>query len=193
VSAYWARRGRGRKAVKPAPADSKVDKWNRWIEGEIRAEVLRMHHHRAVYRRVGEIASSREPKLPDSLFFPYLADTYGTSQAAAIRRQAEVSVRVISLGRLLAEIRAEPERLSRQRFVGPWDADDQERGQESFSRHFAGDVGEHLDPKIVAEDASRLKEELRGPSITSVGTWHTLIRTDSRNCSRSPNYTRRST
>jgi AbiU2 len=162
VSAYWAPRDPRRKAVKPAPADSRVDKWNRWIEGEVKAEVLRMHHYRAVYRRVLEIVNSREPKLPDSLFFQFLANTYGASQAAAIRRQAEFSPRVISLGKLLAEIQAEPERLSRQRFVGPWDADQQDRGHESFSRHFAGDVGEHLDPKIVAEDASRLKDEAQG-------------------------------
>jgi AbiU2 len=145
--------------VKPAPADSKVDKWIRWIEGPIKSEVLTMHHHRAVFQRVGEIVNGREPKLPDSLFFPFLANTYGTSQAAAIRRQAESSPRVISLGRLLAEIHEEPERLSRQRFVGPWDAGDQERGERSFSEHFAGDVGDHVDPKIVEVDASRLRDE----------------------------------
>jgi AbiU2 len=157
VSTHWL--PPGRKSVVPAPADSKVDKWNRWIEGEIRAEVLAMHHQRAVYRRVGEIVNSREPKLPDSLFFPFLANTYAITQATAIRRQAEQSSRVISLGTLLAEIQEEPERLSRQRFVGPWDAEDQKRGQESFSEHFAGDVGDHLDPKIVEADAVRLRDE----------------------------------
>lgn len=145
--------------LKPAKPDSKVEKWTRWIEGEIKAEVLTMHHHQAVYRRVAEIVNTREAELPPSLFFDYLRDTYATSQAAAIRRQAERSARVVSLGRLLGEIEAEPQRLTRQRFVGRWSAHEQPRGHKSFSNHFAGDVGDHLDPKIVRADLARLEAE----------------------------------
>jgi hypothetical protein len=147
------------KVLKPAKQDSKVEKWTRWIEGEIKGEVLTMHHHQAVYRRVAEIVNAREPKLPGSLFFDYFRDTYATSQSAAVRRQAEPSPRVVSLRRLLDEIAAEPERLSRQRFVGAWPPEDQRRGNETFLERFAGDVGDHLDPKPVVADIERLVSE----------------------------------
>ncbi len=149
------------KVLKPTKQDSKIDLWTRWIEGTIRNEVLTMHHHQAVYSQVAEIVNTREPKLPDSLFFDYLRGTYATSQAAAIRRQAEQNSRVLSLGRLLSEIKAEPERLTRQRFVGAWPPEDQRRGHETFSGYFAGDVGDNLDPEIVGHDIARLKMEAK--------------------------------
>ena len=152
-----AGRSKPDKVLKPAKPDSKVDKWHGWIEGQIKAEVQNIHHHQAIYRRVAEIVNGREPKLPGSLYFDYLRDTYATSQAAAVRRQAEQSTRVVSLRRLLGEIAAEPERLTRQRFVGPWPPHDQERGHETFTERFAGDVGDHLDPQIVTADIERVE------------------------------------
>jgi hypothetical protein len=149
------------KVLKPAKPDSKVEKWTRWIEGEIKGEVLTMHHHQAVFQRVSEIVNTREPKLPGSLFFDYFRDTYATSQAAAIRRQAEQSQRVVSLGRLLPEIAAGPERLTRRRFVGAWPPEEQPRGSDTFSERFAGDLGDHLDPKPVAADIERLEAEAK--------------------------------
>ncbi len=149
------------KVLKPAKPDSKIEMWTRWIEGTIRSEVLTMHHHQAVYRRVAEIVNTREPKLPDSLFFDYLRDTYATSQAVAIRRQAEQNSCVVSLGRLLGEIKAGPERFTLQRFVGAWPPEDQRRGHEKFSGHFAGEVGDNLDPKIVAHDIALLEAKAK--------------------------------
>jgi hypothetical protein len=102
-----------------------------------------------------------EPKLPGSLFFDFLRDTYATNQAAAIRRQAERSSRVVSLGRLLREIEAGHERLTRQRFVGAWPREDQPRGHETFTKHFAGTIGDHLDSEIVAADISRLETDAK--------------------------------
>lgn len=150
-----------KEVLKPAKPDSKVEKWTRWIDGQIQAEILNMHHQQAVYRRVAEIVNTREPKLPGSLYFDYLRDTYATSQAAAVRRQAEQSSRVVSLRRLLDEIAAEPERLTRQRFVGAWPPEDQARGHETFTNRFAGDVGDQLDPQIVAGDIERVETEAK--------------------------------
>ena len=118
-----------------------------------------MHLHRAIYLRVAEIVNRREPVLPGSVFFEFFTDTYATTQATAIRRQAERGSRVASLGTLLGEIQAEPERCSRRRFVGAWPPDDQPRGQQTYSVNFAGSAGDHIDPAIVAKDAARLQED----------------------------------
>jgi hypothetical protein len=46
--------------------DSRIEKWQRLYEERIRPEVLAMHHHRAVFRKVTEIADNNED-LPESL------------------------------------------------------------------------------------------------------------------------------
>jgi hypothetical protein len=71
-----------------------------------------MHWHRAVYREVGEIVRAND-NLPPSGFFTFLASTYASSQAVAVRRQSETSSRVVSLGRLLTEIAEDAGRLTR--------------------------------------------------------------------------------
>jgi hypothetical protein len=147
------------KAVKSPKPDSKVEKWLGWLEEKIRPEVLTIYWRRHVYRTVADITSSRKPHLPASHFFDYLRDTYAITQAVAVRRQAERSSRVISLGTLLAEVAAEPERMTRERFVSQYDADDQGRGDEAFTEHFGGHVADHLDPALVSADIDRLKVE----------------------------------
>lgn len=180
MEGHWIDSGRPtpEKVLTPAKPDSKVEKWTRWIEGAIKNEVLTMHHHQAVFRRVAEIVNTREPKLPGSLFFDYLRGTYATSQAAAIRRLVEPSPRVVSLGRLLNEIAAEPERFTRRRFVGVWPPEDQRRGHETFSEHFAGSIGDHLDPAIVAADIARLETDAK--KVVEHVDQYALMRTRSR-------------
>ena len=60
-------------------------------------------------------------------------------------------------------IAAEPERMSRERCVAlhedPDDPDEyfERLGQEAFTKRFAGEVGDHIDPKIVQQDLAELK------------------------------------
>jgi hypothetical protein len=151
-SARWLPREPG----KPLPSDSRVEKWRRWLEDTIRSEVLTVWWHRDVYRRVAQITQEREPHLPASHFFDQLSSTYATSQAAAIRRQTDRDPRVISLARLLVEIRGDPGRLSRERFVSQYDVDQQTRADSSFSEMFAGNAGDHVDRDLVAADLDNL-------------------------------------
>lgn len=79
------------------------------------------------------------------------------TQSTAIRRQAEVDTRVVSLGMLLTEIAADSTRLSRRRFVSMFSRDREQIGDAVFSRDFAGNVGEHIDPALVRADIDLLK------------------------------------
>jgi len=90
--------------------DSKIEKWRRWHAERIEPEVLAMHSHRAVFQKVIEIADANE-QLPESLFWGYFQDTYAVTQGAAVRRQGEVSPRVGSLAKLIAEIAEDAEKL----------------------------------------------------------------------------------
>ena len=49
-----------------------------------------------------------------------MLDTYMTTQAVAIRRQADIRKDVASLGRLLLELRGNADRLTRDFWVGLW-------------------------------------------------------------------------
>jgi HEPN superfamily AbiU2-like protein len=139
--------------------DSKVEKWERDLEA-IKNEVLGLHHNRDVYRTVGRIVDEHGG-LPPSLFFDYTQRTYAVTQCAAIRRQAEVHpARVVSLASLLAEMDAEPERLTRERFIAQYDDPDpyfEQLGQATFDERFAGEAGDHIDPRIVEADLNELR------------------------------------
>jgi hypothetical protein len=57
-------------------------------------------------------------------------------------------------------MRAEPEKLPRERLVALHDPDPhfERLGQATFDAHFAGEVGDHLDPGIVGADLNELRE-----------------------------------
>jgi hypothetical protein len=146
----------GRQRLDPAPPDSKVEKWRRWLK-EIDGEITTMWLNRDVWKTVNQLVSDN-PILPPSHFFEFMAQTYATAQAAAVRRQAEVSDRVVSLGTLLTEIAGDPQRLTRQRFVGAYDWGMQWMGDEAFDERFAGPGADDIDPGRVADDLVRLNE-----------------------------------
>lgn len=149
-------------------AGSRVDKWRRWIEEAITPDVHNMYLQRAAYRRVREIVLANERLPRDSYFWEYLEDTYAVTQATAVRRQAESSPRVRSLGRLLQEVADNAEHLTREAFVGMWgDPDDRDEirrmgiaqlANAAFDDKFAGSVGDHLDPTIPLGELAALTE-----------------------------------
>ena len=142
-------------------ADPKIEKWLRWLEDEIQPEVMTMNLHRHVFREVGEIID-RNGSLPPSYWFEFSSDTYATTQAVAIRRQAEVSTRVVSLGRLLQEIGGDAALLTRKFWVGLWgnsDAVEYGFADAAFTKQFAPGGGDHLDPAIPAADLAQLMSD----------------------------------
>src|SRR5262249_33644783 len=138
--------GRGGRTATSSSTSYGTTSWGRWLEKNIRTEGLTVWWHREVYRRVVEITQNRRPHLPASHFFDQFSSTYATSQAAAVRRQADRDPRVISLARLFVEIRDDPRRLSRERFVSQYDVERQARADQTFSELFAGKVNEYVDP-----------------------------------------------
>jgi hypothetical protein len=144
LSAEWEAEERR----EPPPRESRVEKWTRWLK-RIENEIIAMHSHRDVFRNVGEIVDDHG-SLPPSHFFSYLTDWYASTQATAVRRQADTHPQVESLGRLLKEIRDDPGRLTRDRFVDQYDTLNARRGREAWDEKFGGEVGTHVDPGIVA-------------------------------------------
>lgn len=144
--------------------DQRIDRWNAWIDGKIKDNVLTMHLQRDAYMKVSRILESNRD-LPDSYWWELMVETYITTQAMAVRRQADRDRRVASLARLIMQVRDKPSAITREYWIGqwrddpddgPWIAREAERG---WAEQYAGDVGDHLDPAIPTADYDRLQTE----------------------------------
>ena len=118
-----------------------------------------MHLHRATWDRLGEILKAHG-SLPDSYFWEYLRDTYGPTQAVAVRRQADTHRDSASLGKLISEIAGDPESVTRAFWISLWedpkDPFERDSGEWQWKENYAGEVADHLDPAIPAADRERL-------------------------------------
>lgn len=112
----------------------------RWLDhlAGIVNEVYTMHMYRFLWRRLAEITQSAD--LPPSVIFDAFGVWYASTQAAAVRRQVDRRRDVVSLVRLLEEIAAHPEVMTRDRHLALWRRDDgdfEEPGNRNYDR-FAG-------------------------------------------------------
>lgn len=137
--------------------DAKLEKWNRWIEGPIKSDVLTMHLHRDVWRRASKIIAEND-ELPASYWWEFMSDVYSNSQVIAARRQVDLDPRVSSLAMLIAEIKAKPELISKELWLSHWEDSDDPGGRalRGWNSVYAGGVGVHLDPAIPSADLERL-------------------------------------
>src|SRR5438093_696490 len=106
-------------------SDSRVQKWRRWLgqNGPVRNQVLVMHLHRYLWRQFGRMVREHG-SLPDSYWWEFMRGNYNVTQAVAIRRQADTGPRVISLGRLLVEIKSDAARITRPVLGTIWNPQD---------------------------------------------------------------------
>lgn len=132
--------------------NSRLEKWQRWLDGRILDEVVGMHFLRVVYRNVTEIVTENDD-LPNSVFWDYFRETYAISQSMSVRRQAEKGSRVSTLGRLIAEIAEHPEAVTRSSWLASLAGPD----AGGFDRYASAD-GSRLDPAIPAADLAKLEE-----------------------------------
>jgi AbiU2 len=142
---------------------AEVAKWRSWIEGPIRADVLGMHHKRMIWREVNEILAANQTvsDIP-SAFWDFHHENYATTQAIAVRRQADRDSRTCSLARLVEEMRNNAHRLTRDYFVGLWSPQADEIRMRMAHAAFdalAGEIGGHLDPAIPGADLAALRSD----------------------------------
>jgi hypothetical protein len=140
--------------------DHRIEKWTRWIDGSIKNDVLTMHLHRDAWRTVAEILDAHG-HLPPSYWWEFMRDTYATTQAVAVRRQADTHRDVASLGKLITELADDTDRITREFWIALWRDPDhrwsERTAQRAWEEQFAGSVGEHLDPTIPRGDLDALR------------------------------------
>jgi hypothetical protein len=151
--------------------DDRIKEWRRWLEEVISDDVYRMHLERATFERIGEIAGAN-PKLREtkSYFWDFLFRTYSKNQAVAVRRQADTRPHVATLGRIIHEIAAQPDLITREFWVGLWGSpenppDEREHmkgvGEKAWDEHYGGETGDYLDPSIPGGDLAKLRHGSR--------------------------------
>lgn len=144
--------------------DQRVAKWKKWCERPIHNDVLTMYLRRYAWREVGKILDDNSEQLPDSYWWEFMRDTYGTTQAVAVRRQADTHRDAATLGKLIEQMRDDASRITRDFWFGLWTFEDDRFGldldrrmaQQAWDEHYGGSVGAHLDPAIPTVDLETL-------------------------------------
>lgn len=135
---------------------SRRAKWVRWLE-LLSNEVYTVHYYRWIWDRMTAALRENEA-IPRTRLINYLASTYATSQAVAVRRLSEQSSRVVSFGRLLEEISQNPEAISKDWWLGlsPNRSTSQMFNDRDWARYDPSGRG-YLDRGIPAEDLAALE------------------------------------
>ena len=139
--------------------DQRIEKWAGWLEGTIKSNVFTMHLQRVAWREVSEMLAENSDALPESYWWEFMRDTYATTQAVAVRRQADTMRGVASLGRLIQEVGADAGRITRDFFLTHQSSEDpywQHVARQNWAEAYAGAVDDHLDPVIPEADLAEL-------------------------------------
>ena len=114
------------------------DKWAEWLgrepkPGTIYKDVVGMRASRRVWEGFQTIVGvAPEDGRKYSTFHSWANGNYIRSQGLAVRRQVDVRDDVISLGRLLTHSAAQPNVLTRERYLAVLHPDDHQMGNEFF-------------------------------------------------------------
>jgi hypothetical protein len=109
--------------------DDLYAKWVKWLE-TIGNETHTLWLYRDYQRGLSEMTQANND-IPPTTFFHALGVWYAAAQMTGIRRQLDRDKRSVSLWRLLTDIAAHPEVMTRERHVSVWfDDDDDEIDRE---------------------------------------------------------------
>ena len=128
-------------------------RWHEWLE-TIKQDIWTVFFWRATWLTVGDFVRSN-PDIPPSHYFAYLARTYGTTQALAVRRLADEGANVVSLASLIKEVRRNAREITAE-----WWVKLQPGADIRDFRRFQAAESNHFDPAIATKDLARLKADV---------------------------------
>lgn len=131
--------------------------WLEWL-GQIQQDILALGENRATFREVMRIYELNPHLADNAYFFEWLIGNYATTMAVGIRRQRDIDPRVISMARLLQDLRDNATAVTRAWFVATYEGSPlgPEVGDKDFDT-FAPGGGPHLDSAIVQRDLDALQ------------------------------------
>lgn len=145
--------------TQPRQVDHRIIKWRRWLEGQMRSEVLTAHLHRDVWKQTRAVIDAND-SLPPSYWWDFISDLYASTQASAVRRLVDRGSDGVSLRRLIAEVEGSCHLVTLDYFIGMYPPENHQRVAQAhrwWRRWFAGEVGDHVCPTIVSADLNELE------------------------------------
>jgi len=134
----------------------KITKWQRW-QKDIENDIIYLLTNRKIYKSYGEIVNGNTGIQNNGvLFHNWIKVNYVTFVAMSIRRQLDKDYDVISLERLLSDIKSNPESLSRKWHASLYDGFIVNNYADQMFNKYAGS-GDYIDPVIIEKDLSELK------------------------------------
>lgn len=141
-------------------ANALFAKWDGWLT-TVHSDVLGLLINRYIFREVQAIIQANPKVQLESSFYEWMGNTYATSQAIGIRRQVDKDRDSVSFARLLSEVAAEAEVISRERHVALYKTALIDLANPGFDR-LAGPGAPHLDPVVPTKELAKL-EALAAP------------------------------
>lgn len=134
-----------------------LEKWQRWIREDLFQDIVGLFYERTMYRQYWNIVVD----APDVVrsgpqFHSWVRHNYARAVALGLRRQVDQRRDVVSLRRLMIELAAASEGVTREWYVDMAGPDEflQKRARESFDRWGQ----DHVERRTVRQDIDRLVE-----------------------------------
>ena len=143
----------------PPNQDDIVAKWVKWLD-RINDDITMLHADRQIWREMMNLLQAKE-QIPEREFMmSWITQQSVAALAMGIRRQRDKRTDVISLARLLQEIKDNPDVLTRDRFVEQTcvPSDDEylrSAMHKTFDRWADGD-GANVSPELIQERIDQL-------------------------------------
>jgi hypothetical protein len=138
-------------------SDALYERWDKWFE-ELEAQARQLFTQRHIYYEVREIVRNNSRIQKPTDFFFWLSVWYASSMTVAVRKQSDNSRDSVSYRRLLEDIKAHPEVISRTRFKQRFvDGNYREHLADLDFDRYVGAGREHIDPAVVQSEIDELE------------------------------------
>jgi len=137
--------------------DQKLQKWIRWLK-VIHDEIQQLVIAKDIFWEVQEIIKNNKGIQKPSAFYEYLGNTYVSHSAIGMRRQLKVDPQSISFARLLTEMSANPEVVSRKYYTAMYAGSVvEDRADRDFDR-FSTPGALYISRRMVLNDLQSLRD-----------------------------------
>lgn len=139
-------------------------KWKRWLINDLLPEIRYLLKLKTVFRKLSEVFSDINKYPKNNYFYWYIGRVHSATVVTGLCRMMDERKDVVSLVRLLNEIKENPELISRraytcikQKYREPRHYNFVKRRLDNEFSKMAG-KGSFLDPRIIESDLKRIKK-----------------------------------
>jgi hypothetical protein len=144
------------------PTDPKIQRWREYLR-VIRQDTVALVYNRRLFREIMKLIQSN-PRLPEtSAVYGWMMHAYMVLATSAVRRQVDKGGKVISLIRLLEEMLASPESMTRAWFLSQYQHVPASASGD-FDRFDPTGTG-FVDPEVIRDDLSHFEAEAKATEI----------------------------